>query len=233
MSKFIYEFPRPALTVDSVVFSIQDKQLYILLIQRGKKPYQGKWALPGGFVNIDESLLSAAVRELEEETGLTNLHLEQLFTFGDPGRDPRGRVVTISYYSIINQSTQIKTDGASDATQAKWFPIVDLPPLAFDHDEIISYALEKLRSDLLNIIIGFNLLPEVFTLKMLQQIFEIILGIKPGKQKFRQAILEAGILEPVARKTDKIKHQERLYQFKNTSGINKLSLKTFREDNYN
>jgi 8-oxo-dGTP diphosphatase len=214
MPNFIYEFPRPAVTVDIVVFSIKQNQLEILLIQRGKEPYQGKWALPGGFVGIDEPLRSAAERELEEETGLSKLHLEQLFTFGSPNRDPRGRIITVSYCSIINQSPTHKTAGASDAKQAKWFPIVDLPPLAFDHDEIISFGLKKLRNDLVYTIIDFKLLPEVFTLKMLQNIFEIIQDVNIEKQKFIQYILAADILEPAPTKIDSINHAEQLFKLK-------------------
>ena len=214
MPNYIYKFPRPAVTVDIVVFSIQLNKLEILLIQRAKEPYRGKWALPGGFVGIEESLHSAAERELEEETGLINLHLEQLYTFGTPRRDPRGRIITVSYYSIFNQGTNNKTTGASDATQASWFPIVNLPPLAFDHDEIVSCGLNKIRNDFANVIINFNLLPEVFTLKMLQNYYEIIHDVKFEKQKFIQFIFVADILELASTKIDSINYEDQLYKFK-------------------
>jgi 8-oxo-dGTP diphosphatase len=154
MPSYTYNFPRPALTVDIVVFSIQDDRLYILLIQRGREPYRGKWALPGGFVHIEEGLMSAAARELEEETGLKNIQMEQLYTFGDPGRDPRGRVVSVAYFSLLKHDVNIQTTSGSDAAQARWFQLDELPPLAFDHDEIISVALVKLRSDSNNTVIG-------------------------------------------------------------------------------
>jgi 8-oxo-dGTP diphosphatase len=154
MPYYKYKFPRPSLTVDIVVFSIQEKRLHILLIQRGKEPYLGKWALPGGFVNIDESLVSAAARELEEETGLKNVLLKQLFTFGEPDRDPRGRVISVSYYSILKELVNIEVGGGGDADQARWFPVDELPHLAFDHYEIISHALVTLPNELENSIIG-------------------------------------------------------------------------------
>ena len=137
------EYPRPALTVDMVVFSWQRGKLYVLLVQRGAQPFAGEWALPGGFVNIDEPLEAAAARELAEETGLIGMDLEQLHTYGEPQRDPRGRVVTVAYLALLPSSAALDVHGADDAAQARWFPIDDLPQLAFDHSQIVSDAVRR------------------------------------------------------------------------------------------
>src|SRR3989337_4118661 len=137
------EFPRPALTVDMVVFSWQAGKLYVLLVQRGAQPFAGEWALPGGFVNIDEPLEAATAGELAEETGLTGMDLEQLHTYGEPQRDPRGRVGTVAYRALLPSSAALDVHGADDAAQARWFPIDDLPQLAFDHSQIVSDAVRR------------------------------------------------------------------------------------------
>jgi len=176
MPIYTYEYPRPALTVDIVIFSIRGDKLNVLLVQRGKEPYLGKWALPGGFVNIDESLVSAAARELEEETGIEDVLLKQLFTYGDPGRDPRGRVVTVSYYSFIHQDINFQPRGGSDTNQAKWLQIDNLPPLAFDHEEILSCALKTIRNNFKDTIKEFDLLPLNSDSNSLQRIYDIVQG---------------------------------------------------------
>lgn len=195
MSPFVYEHPRPALTIDVVSFTIRNDKLQVLLIQRGKPPYENRWALPGGFVNIEENLEEAALRELEEETGVKNVYLEQLYTYGEPNRDPRGRVVTVAYFAIIPANTPFSREGGQDASKAQWFPISELPPLAFDHDEIINYALRRLRYKLEYTAIGFELLPEEFSLPELQRAYEIILGENIDKRNFRRRILQAGVIE--------------------------------------
>ncbi len=195
MAPYTYEYPRPALTVDIVVFTLRENRLQVLLIQRGEPPYQGKWALPGGFVRMEESLEEAAARELEEETGVKNPYLEQLYTYGDPGRDPRGRVVTVAYFALIPSDVRVRLEGGSDVTQARWSPADDLPPLAFDHADITTYAIRRLRYKLEYSAVGFELLPGEFTLSELQETYEIILGEKLDKRNFRRRILEANIIE--------------------------------------
>ena len=190
-----YEHPRPALTVDIVIFSLRTGQLNVLLVQRGRDPFAGMWALPGGFVGMAESLEAAASRELEEETGLQETYLEQLYTYGDPERDPRGRVVTVAYFALIPSDARIRPEGGDDAQRAEWFPVKDLPKLAFDHQEIISYALRRLRYKLEYSAVGFQLLPEQFTLTELQRTYEIILGEKLDKRNFRRRIHEANVIE--------------------------------------
>lgn len=195
MTQYCYDYPRPALTVDIVIFSLRDDRLQVLLIQRGEAPYKGMWALPGGFVRMDESLEEAALRELEEETGLEDAYLEQLFTYGEIDRDPRGRVVTVSYFALIPTDKKVRFEGGSDVNRASWFPIDMLPELAFDHAVMVGYALRRLRYKLEYSAVGFELLPDSFTLTELQETYEIILGEKLDKRNFRRRVLEAGVIE--------------------------------------
>jgi 8-oxo-dGTP diphosphatase len=196
MRKFTYDHPHPALSVDVVVFTLREHRLQVLLIQRGMPPFQGMWALPGGFVHVDEALESAAQRELEEETGVKEAYLEQLYTYGNPQRDPRERVVSVAYFSLIPSASTMRTEGGSDAASAGWFPVDELPALAFDHADILAYALRRLRYKLEYSAVGFELLPETFTLSQIQSTYEIILGERLDKRNFRRRILEAGIIEP-------------------------------------
>src|SRR5438876_4368110 len=138
------KYERPSVTVDVVIMSLRERDLHILLIKRRSWPCEGMWAIPGGFVNIDESLETAAKRELQEETGVQNVNIEQLYTFGDPDRDPRTRVITVVYFALLD-SERLQVRAASDAADVGWFSVYQLPPLAFDHDEIIRYALNRLR----------------------------------------------------------------------------------------
>src|SRR5436190_8594109 len=142
---YTYKYSRPALTVDCVVFGFDDGELKVLLIQRGLIPFKGRWALPGGFVRVEETLDEAARRELIEETGLTNVFLEQLYTFGAVDRDPRERVVSVAYFALVKHAEH-PAAGATDASDARWFPIGKFPRLAFDHADILMTALARLRA---------------------------------------------------------------------------------------
>ncbi|NPA93520.1 MAG: NUDIX hydrolase [Chloroflexi bacterium] len=193
---YCYEYPRPAVTVDVVAFTVRQERLQVLLVQRERPPFAGAWALPGGFVGMEEPLEAAAARELAEETGVSDAYLEQLYTYGDPGRDPRGRVITVAYFALIPADAPVRAEGGDDAAQARWFPVDDLPPLAFDHADIVTYALRRLRYKLEYTAVGFQLLPETFTLTELQRVYEIILGEKLDKRNFRRRILRAGVIEP-------------------------------------
>jgi 8-oxo-dGTP diphosphatase len=154
-------------TVDIVIFTIQSEELKVLLVKRGIPPFKGQLALPGGFVHEDESLDEAAMRELREETGVSDVYLEQLYSFGEPGRDPRERIITVAYYALISADRSQLAAG-TDTTEAAWWPVSKLPALAFDHRKILDYALERLRNKLEYTTVGFQLLPAKFSLTELQ-----------------------------------------------------------------
>lgn len=191
-----YEYPRAALTVDCVVFGFDETELKVLLIRRGLAPFKGKWALPGGFVRVDETVDEAARRELSEETGLTDVFLEQLYTFGTVERDPRERVVSVAYFALIALAEH-PAKGGSDASDAAWFPVARLPVLAFDHADILKTALQRLRGKVRYEPIGFELLPEKFTLSRLQHLYEVVLQTVLDKRNFRKKILGMGLLIPL------------------------------------
>lgn len=199
-------------TVDVVIFTIREQRLQVLLVRRGIPPFQGAWAIPGGFVLDDEDLESAAARELMEETGVRDVYLEQLYTFGDPGRDPRGRVVTVAYFALIRSDQQVAA--GSDAAEARWWPVDAPPPLAFDHDRILAYAIERLRNKLEYTTVGFQLLPERFTLGELQAVYEAVLGRPLDKRNFRRKLELLDILVPLAEhRTAGRARPARLYRF--------------------
>ncbi|HSH02538.1 MAG TPA: NUDIX domain-containing protein [Anaerolineae bacterium] len=186
------------MTVDVVIFSLVDEDLQVLLSKRPHKPFANMWAIPGGFVQMDESLDDAANRQLAAKTGVTDVYTEQLYTFGAPQRDPRTRVITVAYFALVPY-TAIKQDPA-DNIKTDWFSVYNPPELAFDHHEIIEYALQRLRYKLEYTMVGFQLLPDVFTLSELQHAYEIILGEDLDKRNFRRKILASGILEKTGRK---------------------------------
>ena len=189
---FTYEFPRPAVAVDCVVFGL-DEQLKVLLVERGIEPFLGDWALPGGFVRPKERLEEAARRELSEEAGLSDVYLEQLYTFGDPDRDPRGHTVSIAWYALVNIRDH-RVVAATDAADAAWFPVHETPELAFDHASILEVARQRLRAKVRYQPIGFELLPRRFTLTQLQQLYETVLETPLDKRNFRKKVLSLGLL---------------------------------------
>ena len=186
-------FSGHGIAVDVVLFTIQAGTLKVLLVKRQQPPYRGAWALPGGLVGAEESVDQAVLRELQEETSIDNVYLEQLYTFGEPNRDPRGRVITVAYYALVNwQQFQLKA--RHRVSQANWFPVKRLPPLAFDHRRIVEYALERLRNKINYTTVGFQLLSREFTLTDLQSSYEVILGRRLDKRNFRRKMLQLGIL---------------------------------------
>lgn len=216
---YTYEYPHPAVTTDVVIFTIRDAQLKLLLIRRAGDPYRGKWALPGGFVNMDEDLDAGARRELEEETGVSGVFLEQLYTFGRPDRDPRERVITVAYYALI-PSDCVQLRAATDAEAVGWFGWGELPELAFDHQEIVEMAHERLAAKLDYSTIAFQFMPEEFTLSELQEVYEIILQSEVDKRNFRKWVLALEQLEETDfERRDGAGRPARLYRVKNPTKV--------------
>lgn len=197
---FTYQHPRAALTVDCVVFGFDEGGLKVLLIRRGVAPFQNRWALPGGFVLPDETLDAAALRELQEETGLREIYLEQLYTFGGIGRDPRERVISVAYFALVRRADHPPA-AATDAAEAAWFEAEKVPALAFDHAEILKMALERLRGKIRWQPVGFELLPKKFTLSQFQALYEAILGRGLDKRNFRKKLLALDLLVPLQETT--------------------------------
>ncbi len=202
------------MTVDVVVFTVREPTLRVLLIRRGKPPFHRRWALPGGFVNMDEPLEDAARRELAEEAGLTDLWLEQLYTFGSPRRDPRGRVITVAYLGLVPPERIADAAAGDDADRLKWCPVRKLTAMAFDHHQIVHCALKRLRTKLEYTTAGFELLPRRFALSQLQAVYEAILARKLDKRNFRRKMLALNILDPTpATRRDGAHRPARLYRF--------------------
>ncbi len=191
---FCYEYPHPAVTTDVVVFTVREERLSVLLVQRANAPFAGQWALPGGFVEPGESLEQGALRELLEETGLSGVYLEQLYTFGQPDRDPRERIISVAYIALA-PAELLAPVAASDAQAVGWFWLDELPEPAFDHRDIIALAQQRLRAKLDYSTLAFKLLPESFTLGELQRVYEVIRGEVLDKRNFRKFMRSLNVLE--------------------------------------
>lgn len=215
--KFHYKYPHPSVTTDCVIFGFDGVKLKVLLIERGCEPYKGRWAFPGGFLKMDESAEEGAKRELEEETGLKAAYIKQFHTFTEPDRDPRERVITIAYYALVRIQD---VNGGDDAAKAQWFDLEDVPSLAFDHDRILRKAMQELRKQIHFEPIGFELLPEKFTMSALQHLYEAILDVKFDRRNFSKKMLHFGLLEPLVEKAS-------------SKQARAASLFTFSEERYN
>src|SRR6266446_4061108 len=223
---YTYQYPRPALTVDCVLFGFDEAELKVLLIERALEPFKGRWALPGGFVRVDETLDEAARRELTEEAGLKQVFLEQLYTFGAVNRDPRERVVSVAYYALVKLSDH-RAKAATDAANAEWFPISKVPRLAFDHAAILGTVLARLKGKVRYQPIGFELLPPKFTLSQLQHLYEVVLSTKLDKRNFRKKVQSFGLLVPVKGTQMTGRHRPaQLFRF-NTQKYEKLNKRGF------
>ncbi len=223
-------YDRPSVTVDVVIFTLIERELHVLLVQRRHWPYEGHWAIPGGFINMDESLEQAARRELEEETGVRDLYIEQLFTFGDVGRDPRMRVISVAYIAIVRFDAQ-KLRVSEESHDVRWFPVSAMPrDLAFDHEQILAYAVSRLRSKLEYTTLAFQLLPELFSILELKHIYEQILGEKLDKGNFYRKIKEAGLLEETNQMREGRGRPTRLWRFKRDRAGDKQFVFRWRED---
>ena len=224
-NKYCYRYPHPAVTTDCVIFGFDGERLQVLLIERGIEPYKGKWAFPGGFLKMDETAEEGARRELKEETGLDGAYMEQVHTFSAPERDPRERVITIAYYALV-KIQEVK--GGDDAASARWFPLDDIPSLAFDHDYILRMATQRLREQIHFQPIGFELLPEKFTLKELQLLYEAILGINFDRRNFSKKMMHLEILTDLEETVwPTPKREAKLYKF-NAEKYEELKRKGFR-----
>ena len=214
-----YEYPHPAVTTDIVIFTMRDERLQLLLIKRREAPYRGKWALPGGFLQIKETIDECAVRELEEETGVSNVYLEQLYTFGEVKRDPRERVISVAYFALI-PSNKLDIRPSSDADAVGWFGMNELPKLAFDHNEIVEKAYERLTAKLRYSTIAFQFLPKEFTLTELQNVYEIILQESIDKRNFRKSIFALdAIIETKKMQSEGAHRPAKLYKLKNPKQV--------------
>jgi len=182
---YTYSRPHPSVTVDLAIFTVDDAVLKLLVVRRGMEPFKGNWALPGGFVRIDESLEAAAARELAEETGLTGAYLEQVGAFGDPRRDPRERVISIAYFAIVSAHKRELRAG-SDAAEARWCDVANLPKLAFDHPAIVEAACARLAEKARRTALATEFLGPEFTLTELQRVHEALLGQQIDKRNFRK-----------------------------------------------
>lgn len=194
-------FPNPQikLTVDAIVFGYNEGNISILLIQRKYEPFKGQWAIPGGFVLEDESLEEAVERELKEETGVSINYLEQLYTFGNVDRDPRGRVVSVAYFGLIHPEGHT-LEASTDAEEAQWFEMDKLPELSFDHKQIIDVAIERLRGKITYEPIGFELLETKFPFSDLEKLYTTLLGRPVDRRNFRKKINSLNILDELDEK---------------------------------
>lgn len=190
------------LSVDAVVFGYEEGNISVLLIKRKYDPFKGQWAIPGGFVENDESLEDAVERELFEETGIKINYLEQLYTFGKPDRDPRGRVVSIAYFGLVRPNA-FKLYASTDAEQAQWFNINDLPKLSFDHKEILKTAIERLQGKITYEPIGFELLDKKFPFSDLEKLYTTLLGREIDRRNFRKRIVGLNVLDELDEKLSK------------------------------
>ena len=206
-------YPHPFVTVDVLLFTIRDEKLQLALIKRGIEPFQNQWALPGGFVRIEEELEAAARREIEEETGVRDVFLEQLYTFGAPNRDPRSRVITVAYYALVpGEHLTLRAD--TDASDASWFALDNLPTLAFDHAEIVRVGVERLKGKLEYSDIAYGLLPARFRLSELQRVYETILGRALDKRNFRKRVVALGLVEATGKFSSGAHRPAQLFRWK-------------------
>lgn len=222
---YCYKYPHPSVTTDCVIFGYDGARLNVLLVERGLEPYKGRLAFPGGFLKMDEDADTGARRELKEETGLETAYMRQFHAFSDPQRDPRERVVTIAYYALVKMQ-QVK--GGDDAAAARWYPIGDVPALAFDHDRILRMAQQELRRQIHFEPIGFELLPEKFTVRQLQNLYESILDVKFDRRNFYNKMRHLGLLVQLGETMHNTGGKDALLFSFNAAKYDELKQKGFR-----
>jgi 8-oxo-dGTP diphosphatase len=206
--------------VDTVILTVVGGALQVLLVRRLDDPFAGLWALPGGFVRPEEPLEDAALRELREATGARDVYLEQLYTFGAPDRDTRGRVISVAYVALVAADQVPLTPHRLEA-EARWWPVLQLPPMAFDHGRMLEVAIQRVRTKLEYTTIGFQLMPRTFSLGQLQAMFEVVLGRPLDKRNFRRKLNLLGLVEPTGQHhADGIGRPAQLYRFRQVDFVN-------------
>ncbi len=210
--KHCYDYPRPAVSADCVLFGFDGRDLNILLVERGKEPFKGKWAFPGGFLDMDETITECAHRELGEETGIDRADLEQLDVFSDVDRDPRGRVITVAYLGLLKMS-EFKVVAGDDAADAQWFKLTDIPPLAFDHDLILKTAISRLNDKVRFGGGAFELLDEQFSPEVLDRLFDTVFENQSPSGYYSGKMRELGVLVPVESSAEQSETVDRYYSF--------------------
>lgn len=222
---FVYPYARPAVMVDAVVFGLGAKGLQLILIRRKSAPYKGRWALPGGHVEAQETVEQAVLRELGEETGVGGVFFQQLHTFSGPKRDPREPTVSVAFYVLLdpdNFTRWKELKAGSDAKEARWFDITELPALAFDHHEILQMAVDRVREQILYKPLAFEFLPNEFTIGQLREVYERTLGVEIHKSNFRRDVIKSGVLEELPERMTQVANRPpRLYRYsrQNKSGF--------------
>jgi 8-oxo-dGTP diphosphatase len=207
-------YEQPAVTVDLVIFTVIEETLKVLLVKRAEAPFAGSWSIPGGFLKLNESLDDAAIRVMNEKTGVREIYLEQLYTFGEPKRDPRARVITVAYFSLIPWKDLLQPE-SDKVINLKWFAVDSLPRLAFDHEKILDYAVTRLRTKAGYSNIVYGLMPEKFRLSDLQRMYEIITGRNLDKRNFRKKMIAMDLLQPTGSRDESGAHRPAmLYRFK-------------------
>lgn len=224
--KYSYQYDRPALATDTVIFGFDGETLKVVLTQRKKDPFKSRWALPGGFVLMDETTEQAAKRLLLEKAGLKNVFIEQLYTFSDVDRDPRERIVSVAHYALVN-ARQYEISAGRDTLKTEWFSLQDMPKLAFDHSKIIKLATDRLKGKVSYQPVGFELLNEKFTLSQLQALYEAILETPIDKRNFRKKILSTGLILALDEKEKNVAHKAAQYYSFDKKMYKELSKKGF------
>lgn len=213
MAKLFHEYKNPSLAVDLVIFGYHDNTLSVLLLNRKEEPFKDCWTLPGGFLQMEETFLGTCSRILKTKTGMDDVFLEQLYSFDGLGRDPRGRVIAVGYYALINPA-RFNIIAGSMANDVKWFEVHKMPKLGFDHQDIFQLALQRLKSKILYDPVGFELLDELFTITELHELYECILETTIDRRNFRRKILDAEYVINTGTKREGLQNRHpELYKF--------------------
>lgn len=217
-------YKNPSLAIDLVVFGYHNGQLSVLLLNRNEAPFKDQWTLPGAFLQMEETFSDTCSRVLQTKLGMDELYLEQLYSFDAPDRDPRGRVISIAHFALVNPH-KFRIAAGAMANDVQWFDVRNMPALGFDHTLIFGKALQRLQSKILYYPVGFELLDESFTLPELHHLYECILGIPIDRRNFRRKIIDSGYIVPTGeKKTGAQNRHPDIYQFNKTLQPNQFNL---------